>query len=86
MYILYSGKDKQLYTGFTHDLKSRYKAHVNGFVSATKYRRPLVLIYYEAYVEQSDAKQRETYLKGGKGKKELKIQLRHIFEKLKYNT
>ncbi|HLC94147.1 MAG TPA: GIY-YIG nuclease family protein [Patescibacteria group bacterium] len=27
IYILFSEKDKQLYTGFSPDLKSRFKAH-----------------------------------------------------------
>lgn len=53
IYILFSEKDKQLYTGFTPDLKSRVKAHINGFVKTIKHRRPLKLIYYEAYEKES---------------------------------
>ena len=48
---------------------------------ATKNRRPVKLIYYEAYLEQRDAKQREKYLKGGKGHSDLKIQLKNSFVK-----
>ncbi len=84
VYILFSEKDKQLYTGFTEDLRSRFKAHVRGFVKATKNRRPLKLIYYEAYPEESDARRREKYLKGGNGRGELKKQLKTILEKLQY--
>lgn len=84
VYILFSGKDKQLYTGFTDDLRSRFKAHTGGFVKATKHRRPLELIYYESYREESDARRLEKYLKGGNGRGELKKQLKTIFEKLKY--
>ena len=51
IYILFSQKDKQLYIGYTNDLKARYKKHINGFVRATKFRLPLKLIYYEAYVK-----------------------------------
>ncbi len=86
IYILFSEKDKQLYTGFTPDLKSRFKAHKNGFVKATKYRRPLKLIYYEAYFKELDARRREKYLKGGNGKGELKVQLKEIFQELKYKN
>ncbi len=86
VYILFSLKDYQLYIGFTPDLKSRIKAHLGGFVKATKYRRPLKLIYYEAYYEISDAKRREKYLKGGNGRGELKIQLKTILEKRNYKN
>ena len=84
VYILFSQKDKLLYTGFTPDLKARIKKHNNGYVKATKYRRPLDLIYYEAYRCELDARRREIYLKGGKGKSELKIQLKEIFKEIGY--
>ena len=32
VYILFSDKDKLLYTGYTDNLKSRFNAHANGFV------------------------------------------------------
>jgi predicted GIY-YIG superfamily endonuclease len=49
-----------------------------------KNRRPLELVYYEAYLTSSDAKHREIFLKGGKGHEELKIQLKDSFKKIKY--
>lgn len=84
VYILHSHKDGKLYTGYSPDLRARLDKHKNGFVKATSNRRPLDLIYYEAYQEEADAKQREKYLKGGKGKDELKIQLKSAFEKIGY--
>lgn len=86
VYILFSEKDKQLYTGFSPDLKIRIEKHNRGFVLATKNRRPLRLIYYEAYLKEVDARRREKYLKGGKGKQELKTQLREAFEDLDYKN
>lgn len=86
VYILYSQKDKKLYTGYSPDLKSRIKKHNSGYIKATKYRRPLELIYYESYKEEPDAKRREKYLKGGKGKGELKVQLQEVFRKIGYIT
>ena len=83
-YILLSQKDSKLYIGYTNNLKLRKKKHDEGFVKATKNRRPLKLIYYECYLSEKDAKQRELYLKGGKGHAELKIQLKDTFKKLKY--
>jgi len=86
IYILFSELDKQLYTGYSEDLRSRIRAHTGGFVKATKNRRPLRLIYYEAYLKEADARRREKYLKGGNGRKEMKIQLQSVFEELKYKN
>jgi len=83
VYILYSYKDKRLYTGYCNNLKSRIERHNNGFVRATKNRRPLKLIHCESYLESLDAKRREKFLKGGKGKQELEIQLKELFKKLR---
>jgi len=85
VYVLFSEKDKLLYTGFTPNLKSRFKAHSNGYVKATKFRRPLKLIYYEAYSEELDARRREKYLKGGNGRDTLKVQLKGIFKGIGYS-
>lgn len=86
VYILFSELDKQLYTGFTKDLKSRFKAHANGFVKATQNRRPIKLIYYEGYSKESDARRREKYLKGGNGRGILKTQLKDILTELRYRN
>jgi putative endonuclease len=86
VYILFSELDKQLYTGFSDNLRERYRKHQNGFVKATKHRLPLKLIYYEAYLRELDARRREVYLKGGKGKMDLKIQLKEILQELKYKN
>ncbi len=40
-------------------------------------RRPLKLISYEAYLNEYDAKRRETYLKSAKGRTTLKTILRN---------
>lgn len=45
---------------------------------------PFELIHYEAYRNKKDAKRREKYLKGGNGRKDLKIQLGDCFRKIKY--
>jgi len=83
-YILHSECDGKLYIGSTINLKNRIEKHNKGFVMATKNRRPLKLIYYEAYLTLADAKRREIFLKGGKGRSELKIQLQNTFHKIKY--
>jgi putative endonuclease len=86
VYVIFSLKDRQLYIGYTDNLKARFLRHKGGFVRSTKYRFPIKLIYYECYLLESDAKRREKFLKGGKGREELKIQLRDVFEKLGYKA
>ena len=75
-YVLQSKKDNKFYTGWTQDLKNRLKEHNNGKVDSTKWRIPLELIYYEACLNEDDARQRERYLKSGIGKRYLKHRLR----------
>ncbi len=84
VYILHSKKDKKLYIGSTPDLKLRIRKHQTGYVRSTKNRRPLELIYYEAYALREDALKREKYLKSGGGRKELARQLEYIFDKIDY--
>lgn len=63
VYILYSEKDKRLYVGCSSNLEIRLKRHNSGLVSATKYRRPLVLIHSEIFESKADAFNRERFLK-----------------------
>jgi putative endonuclease len=62
-YVLQSQKDNQYYYGSTTDLKRRVKEHNSGDVTATKYRQPLRLVYYEAYEELQFARLREKQVK-----------------------
>ncbi len=82
-YVLESLKDRNFYTGYTDNLQKRFKEHNAGLVMSTKSRRPLRLIYYEAYLNRWDAKRREKYLKTGMGKRDLKNRLRGYLEKSK---
>ena len=79
VYVLSSESDGLLYTGCTADLRERLKAHTVGRVPATKRRRPLKLIYYEACLSADDAFRREKYLKTAYGKRYLKSRLRCYF-------
>jgi len=78
-YVLQSQKDNFLYIGYTNNIESRIILHDKGLVSATRFRRPLKLIFYEAYVTKSDAIRREHYFKTAKGKTALKIMLKEYF-------
>lgn len=71
-YILKSLKDGKLYVGWTNNLRSRVGEHIDGKVIATKHRRPLVLVYYEACRSKEKAIKREKYFKTGYGRRFLK--------------
>ena len=61
-YILKSRQNGQMYTGYTVDLRKRFKEHNEGKSTYTKHRGPYDLIYYEACLNEEDAKAREKYL------------------------
>lgn len=67
-YILKSIKDGKFYAGSTANLKKRFQRHTAGLVLSTRERRPLILIYYEACLDKSDAMKRERYFKTYHGK------------------
>jgi putative endonuclease len=71
-YVLKSLKDNNLYVGFSKDLKNRLNEHNKGLVPATKNRRPLKIVYYEACLNYNKAVEREKSLKTGFGKAYLK--------------
>ena len=74
-YVLESILDRKLYIGWTDNLVSRLKKHNNGLVQATKNRRPLRLVYYEACLLREKAIEREKALKTGFGRKYLKSRI-----------
>jgi len=76
VYVLRSSKDGQFYVGLTRDLRARLQTHNKGLVSSTKHRIPLELIYWEGCLNESDAAQREKYLKTAWGKRYIKGRLR----------
>ena len=79
VYVLQSLKDKMWYTGYTDNLDKRIEEHNKGLVYSTRKRRPFRLIYYEASLNESDAKMREVYLKTGMGKKYIRNRLKFFF-------
>lgn len=63
VYILKSAKDDKLYIGYSENLKRRMAEHKAGKVFNTKHRLPVELVYYEAYKNVDDAKEREMSFK-----------------------
>lgn len=80
VYILKSQKNNSLYIGYTADLKKRLKEHNSGLSQATKPFIPYKLIFYEAFLNRIDAKNREIYLKGGYGRKTVKTMLNNFLK------
>lgn len=78
-YVLRSLKDSNLYIGFTKNIKKRILDDEKGKVSSTKYRCPLVLIYYEVSLNQDSAIHREKYLKTSYGHRYLKNRIGNDF-------
>jgi putative endonuclease len=79
VYILVSYKDNNCYVGYTKDLKQRVCQHNKGKVKSTRNRKPLKLIYYEAYLEEKDARRRELHIKNSGQQREI------LKERLKYS-
>jgi putative endonuclease len=75
IYILKSKQDNKFYTGYSGNLRKRLIEHKRGNVDSTKNRRPLELIYYEAYGDKMSALKREKFLKTTKGKIQLRKQI-----------
>jgi len=76
VYVLRSLKDDQFYVGLTRDLPLRLQQHNKGLVTSTKKRTPFELVYWEGCLAESDAAQREKYLKSAWGKRYIKTRLR----------
>lgn len=78
-YVLESTDGEHHYIGYTADLKKRIKEHNLGLNSSTKRYGQWRLIYYEAALNQGDAKRRERYLKTTQGGRLLKRRLKDYF-------
>lgn len=80
-YVLLSNKDKKFYVGYTDNLEERVQQHNSGYVPSTENRRPLELVYYEAFKYKEDATHQEQFYKTGQGRRVLKSRLHTIIEK-----
>ena len=76
VYVLRSLKDGKSYVGLTRNLRARVETHNKGIVPSTTRRTPLELVYWEGCLNESDAAQREKYLKTAWGKRYIKGRLR----------
>ena len=79
VYVLRSLKDYKLYNGYSDNLRRRFDDHNKGRVKATAHRKPFVLIYYEAFLNQQDTTTREKFFKTQWGRNFLKRILKNYF-------
>jgi putative endonuclease len=79
VYILRSQRDGKLYTGFSTNLKRRIQEHKQKKTHTTARMGEITFIYYEAFISEKDAREREHYLKTTQGKRTLKLMLKHTF-------
>ena len=70
VYVLKSKVDGYLYIGCTDNLKKRVIEHNAGKTKSIKHRAPFGLMYYEAYINKTDARKREIELKKNSYQKE----------------
>ena len=81
VYVLKSLKDDELYIGSTNNLKRRFAEHQNGESFSTRLRSPFELVYYEAYKNEKDAREREQALKlRGNARRFLKERIKRSIE------
>src|SRR3989338_4360127 len=86
VYVIQSIRNGELYIGYTADLKRRFLEHNQKLNSSTKADAPWKLIYYEACLEESDAKRREKYLKTTQGGRLLKKRIKdYLYMTEKFN-
>jgi len=79
IYVIESTKNGNLYAGYTKNIIQRLKEHNQGLNFSTKSDKPWKLIYYEACLNENDAKRRERYFKTSQGHRLLKRRLKEYF-------
>ena len=82
MYYVYILQDRhgKIYIGYSADLKKRLQDHLKGRSCYLRNKRPVKLIYYEAYLSRKDARAREKSLKNyGSVLAGLKLRIKNSF-------
>ncbi len=75
-------KDDSLYTGITTDIKRREEEHNTSNILGAKSlraKRPVKIIYHEAFQSQVEALKRESEVKGWKRRYKLELVLKPTF-------
>ena len=75
-YALLSKRDGGFYVGMSSDVKVRLEFHNRGYNRSTRSRTPFELFYSEECGSSGEAREREKFLKSGKGREFLKERLK----------
>lgn len=75
-YVIHSTSLSKYYIGYSADLKRRFLQHKRGEVHTTKRFGEIQLVFYEAFLNEKDARRREIYFKTTKGKRAIDLMLR----------
>ncbi len=78
VYVLRSLKDVKWYIGYTSNLRERFVEHGKNIRGWTKGKGPFEIIYYEASIDDEDARSRELYIKTGMGRRYLNNRLKRF--------
>lgn len=76
-YVLKFKENNKFYYGFTNNLKRRIKDHKSGNSDFTHRNGTFDLVFYEAYINEDDAREAERYFKTGHGREVLKSKLKN---------
>lgn len=76
-YVLQFIQNKRFYKGVTNDLRRRIQEHKRGDSSFTSRNGEFRLVFYEAYIDERDARAAEKYFKTGHGREVLKQKLQY---------
>ena len=82
MYFVYviQNEINEMYIGYTSDIEARLKSHNSGMNTSTK-GHIWKYVYYEAYLSEKDARQREMKLKQhGQSKRFLKERIQNSID------
>jgi putative endonuclease len=71
VYVLYEVNTEKCYIGYSSDLKTRVSSHKSCSGCKTTRNGNWHLVYYEAYMSESDARKREKRLKSGNARRHL---------------
>jgi len=63
VYFIQSIKDKSTYIGYSDNIERRLSEHNAGKVEFTNKYKPYKIVYFEAYLSEKDAREREWNLK-----------------------
>jgi putative endonuclease len=86
VYVLKNAKDEEIYIGFAHNLEERMNQHNTGLSKFTRSKAPWELVYYEAFQNMEDARQRENRLKHhGQALRQLKERIKGSLLRLSHS-